>query len=672
MMPGVEHRMAPNADTIAHALAMFCPIGHLLLVAIDPTRTNNNVTGRTFRMPDELDAATDWTVKHNTSGHNTYWTPNEARVMHTKSGKRDMVRARYFWADCDPDVFRHKGYEAARAHLLEHTLPQLRATASIVVDSGHGLQAFWLVTDGAALTSVQEQQRFEGLNARLGALFGSSGTHNVDRVMRVPGTVNYPNASKISKGYPEQPSQARLLAADGVAYKTADIERLVEHAEFEQRWQHTLESHPTIAARAGGDTSGLTDTSGSAMDQSMVTMLALVGWELPDIRRALERWEHGSVSGRSQGDRYWDRMWKNAIAHRDRKPPEVEIGLAGAADPAQEGTDAYPLAYVWGDTITEVEILDELVEDTITRGAMSVLYGESNTGKSFLALDIACAIANGTPWMNRRTEPGLVVYLAAEGNRTIKNRVRAYELANGTTTQNLMIVLTSVNLLKKPQDAAAVIKQVRMAAAERGRAVELIVGDTLSRLMAGGNENASEDMTSVVAVADRIREETGAHFMWVHHCGKDSAKGARGHSSLRAAVDTEIEIREEHGTRIIEFTKQRDLGSKNELLSFNLEQVVLGSGKWGRPVTSCVVRPGIDPAGLVAAAGQRMTRYEQAILDAFGGSKEQVEAVLRAALYDLMDGKSAASKRQAWGRTIKTMQEKGLIEATANGVWGLK
>ena len=675
MMTDRQPAPAPNRDAVAASLAMLCPLGSLLVVLIDPTRTEHNVVGRTYHMPDECETAAAWVVERNAVGWNAYWTPNESRPMTGKSSKRDMIRARFLWADCDPAVFQHGGYESARQHLVDNVLPKLRATASFVVDSGHGLQAFWMLTDGPDLTAVQAQADFELLNQRLGALYGSVGTHNVDRVMRVPGTVNHPSASKISKGYPEEPTLARLIAADGVVYTVEEMRGFVAREELAERWRATLDTHPAIAARFNGDRSGLADTSGSAMDQSMVTMLGLAGWAPQDIRWALEHWPHGSASGRAQGDRYWQRMWENAQRAKARPGPDVEIDLGGtpAQPAAQSGADSgYPLAYVWSDDITSVEVLDELVEDTITRGAMSVLYGESNTGKSFLAMDVACAIARGSPWMNRRTEPGLVVYLAAEGNRTIRNRVRAYEIGHEARVDRLMIVLTPVNLLKSAANVMAVIRQVQMAADERQQAVELIVGDTLSRLMAGGNENASEDMTGLVAAGDKIRTATGAHFMWVHHCGKDAAKGARGHSSLRAAVDTEIEIREEQGTRIIEFTKQRDLGSKNELLSFTLEQVVLGSGKWGKPVTSCVVRPGIDPSEIIASAGERITRYERAIMDAFGGSKEQPEAALRDALYSKMDGQSQGARRQAWHRTIKSMQEKGLIEQTARGVWGAK
>jgi hypothetical protein len=190
--------MEPNPAAIGGALEMLAPVGNLLLVAIDPLATKNNVVGRTFKMPGELEQATAWAVQRNEQRWNVYWTPNESRPLNNKSGKSDMVRARYFWADCDPDVFRFKGYDAARRHLLDEVLPTLAASASFVVDSGHGLQAFWLIDSPVDVGGEHGAEAFEDTNKRLGAMFGSEGTHNVDRVMRLPGTVNFVGASKIS------------------------------------------------------------------------------------------------------------------------------------------------------------------------------------------------------------------------------------------------------------------------------------------------------------------------------------------------------------------------------------------------------------------------------------------------------------------------------------------
>ena len=50
--------------------------------------------------------------------------------------------------------------------------------------------------------------------------------------------------------------------------------------------------------------------------------------------------------------------------------------------------------------------------------------------------------------------------------------------------------------------------------------------DTLSRIMAGGDENNAADMTALIRNIDTLRAATGAHVVLVHHTGKDTARGA--------------------------------------------------------------------------------------------------------------------------------------------------
>lgn len=234
---------------------------------------------------------------------------------------------------------------------------------------------------------------------------------------------------------------------------------------------------------------------------------------------------------------------------------------------------------------------DESIERTLTRGAMSVLYGDSNSGKTFLALDIACSLTRGVTWMDRNVEPGAVVYLATESPSSIKLRLRAYQKHYGIVVPNLAIVGSPIDLYGSGDDTQAVIDLVRHVEDTRGVKVELIVGDTLSRLSAGANENSGEDMSVVVRHVDRIRNKCSAHFALIHHTGKDSAKGARGWSGLRAATDTEIEVTADDaiGIHAAEITKQRDIPGKGDRIGFRLQVVELGIGKWGKPVTSCVV-----------------------------------------------------------------------------------
>ena len=108
--------------------------------------------------------------------------------------------------------------------------------------------------------------------------------------------------------------------------------------------------------------------------------------------------------------------------------------------------------------------------------------------------------------------------------------------------------------------------------------------------MAGGNENGPEDMTAFIANIDALRAATGAHCMLVHHSGKDLAAGARGHSSLRAATDTEIELEvsKEDDLRFARATKQRDMATGAEF-AFTLKVVDLGLDEDMDMVTTCII-----------------------------------------------------------------------------------
>lgn len=112
--------------------------------------------------------------------------------------------------------------------------------------------------------------------------------------------------------------------------------------------------------------------------------------------------------------------------------------------------------------------------------------------------------------------------------------------------------------------------------------------------MAGAEENSSEAMGSLVRHLDAIKAATGSTVAVVHHLGKDKERGARGHSLLKAAVDTEFEVSKSRDVLVLKVTKQRDLPFHNEIF-FELDVVGLGRDEDGDVVTSCVVRPADSP-----------------------------------------------------------------------------
>src|SRR5204863_5294247 len=132
-----------------------------------------------------------------------------------------------------------------------------------------------------------------------------------------------------------------------------------------------------------------------------------------------------------------------------------------------------------------------------------------------------------------------VLYIAAEAGRGIENRVAAVKQQTTFPETMPFVALTApIDLCTEEADTEKLIAAVQ--GVDLGVPVELIVVDTLSRVMAGGNENQPDHMGAFVRNIDRLRAATGATILIVHHTGKDTSRGARGHSSLRAATDTEI------------------------------------------------------------------------------------------------------------------------------------
>jgi hypothetical protein len=135
----------------------------------------------------------------------------------------------------------------------------------------------------------------------------------------------------------------------------------------------------------------------------------------------------------------------------------------------------------------------------------------------------------------------------------------------------------------------------------------LVVLDTFSRAFGPGSENDAKDMTKAVRSLDLIKLRTPAHIAPIHHSGKNMALGARGHSSLRAATDTEIELFRAEGSKVITAVvkKQRDI-EPCPPMPFELVSVPLYTNSRGKAVTSCIVRH-LPPeeAGTPAAAVER-------------------------------------------------------------------
>ena len=328
------------------------------------------------------------------------------------------------------------------------------------------------------------------------------------------------------------------------------------------------------------------------------------------------------------------------------------------------------LQVVFGDQLgSDYEAPDELVEGLMTIGSLTVVYGDSNSGKTFWAMSVATAIATGSDCYGRQTDPGLVVYLASEAPASIRSRMQAIKKFHGCSLENLAMVPVPMNFYSGDQDAHDVIELVRAIEVAKGKPVRLIIGDTLARMSAGANENSGEDMGPVMARFDQVATATGAAMMIIHHNGKDAARGARGWSGIRAHIDTEIEVSEKDGVRSVTVTKQRELPTKGETIYFKLEVIEMGTTKFGAPATTCVAihdqeSTTTKPHKKPTKHDENMRTVERAWWASGAEEREGLPYVSRSALRDLLV-KDGVTERTAKNKTEASRSD-GLIAQLLN------
>jgi KaiC/GvpD/RAD55 family RecA-like ATPase len=264
------------------------------------------------------------------------------------------------------------------------------------------------------------------------------------------------------------------------------------------------------------------------------------------------------------------------------------------------------------------------VEGVLADRQLSLIYGEPSSKKTFFAINLAMSVALGRPFFGRAVDQGGVVFVAAEASHGVLNRVAAHRKHHGMgeSTIPMLIIPSSINLRETGYDIDRLVEAVAQAnqtiqTNKWGNPVRLIILDTLSRILAGGNENGPEDMGMLVRNIDELRQRTNSHTSLVHHSGKDAAKGARGHSLLRAALDTELEVTVQGVVSVARVKKQREMPQEGEF-AFRLQPVDLGTNDRGKTVTSCVVlpvehRPELLPEKLPPSAQTALSALSDAI-----------------------------------------------------------
>lgn len=223
-----------------------------------------------------------------------------------------------------------------------------------------------------------------------------------------------------------------------------------------------------------------------------------------------------------------------------------------------------------------------IITNILPRGLQSAIVAQSGTGKTWLMLDLARALATGGLWAGKyHARKSIVGILDLEGDYTgLKERWLQLEGGHGQLSDDaagrifFLSDIGGVNVLDK--DTAKCIQTSITT-----YAIEVLFVDTLSRTH-NLDEN-SADMRLVMIELERIARDTGCTVILAHHAGKDSARGGRGSSTIKDALQHMIELTaiERDGEVIgakVALTKAKSAPLIKHMCTIHIEPLAVGAG----------------------------------------------------------------------------------------------
>lgn len=305
--------------------------------------------------------------------------------------------------------------------------------------------------------------------------------------------------------------------------------------------------------------------------------------------------------------------------------------------------------------------LEWLIKNVLPRADLGMVFGASGSGKSFLLIDMACAIARGVPWRDKTVKQGRVCYVVAEGAAGFRKRVDAYCIQHEVDIADLDIyIIGDAPNLNEKAHVKALIEGIKSAGP-----FDLIVLDTLAAVSAGADENSAQDMGVILERARAVGKAVGAMTLLVHHAGKEASRGARGSTALKGRVDVEIEVVRCDNDRAATVSKLRDQ-EDGASFGFKLNTIPVGMDDEGEVIDSCVIEHTAVAIGThKGPSGKNEIKVYQIVLDAIGLSgDEPTEADIKAAVLEQVRMPDDAKRDTRWQhheRALSKLVEKGVL-----------
>jgi hypothetical protein len=512
---------------------------------------------------DQLDDAVAFAVEKNTEDCNVYL--GAASRTHGGQGRAnasEFAGSQNLWADADRDV-------AAVEQLL----------------NSHGIEPAFEVQTGSEpelrkhyYCGLNGPRQENGNEVRKGnkALQKLLGTDkavvNPIQLLRLAGTINYPNASKAGRGYVAELTTLTV----NKPVKSVDIDQLHKLAQEQERSTSKPVEKADVGQRKTPPVQEINEALSFILpkyyDQWIAVGMALKyaygdeGFEIwdtwskghgakyypeggqPDTRYKWNSFDASKISGKP--------ITVGTVIHLAR-----QNGWKGNVTSScsivditsdYEGQDGVRL-YTIGELL-ERQPPEFLIDDMLPAKSVAIIGGQSGAMKSFLMIHLSLMVALGKKVGQHSVKQTGVLFMINEGQAGFGVRCQAALTHIGSDRPNNFRVAEITPDLMRKETLDPFFEAAEALDYKPG----LIVIDTFSKASIGGDDNSTSDMAKAINTAEQLASHFNALVVLIDHVGKDLNKGLRGAYSKYANAEMVGMVTKVSDTVTLKTTKQKE------------------------------------------------------------------------------------------------------------------
>ena len=188
----------------------------------------------------------------------------------------------------------------------------------------------------------------------------------------------------------------------------------------------------------------------------------------------------------------------------------------------------------------QVDNPDWLIEGILEKESLACVFGKPKSGKSFIAIAMAAAIAKGEKFYGNDAYAAPVMFVCGEGQRGTKRRLAAWQQGM-YSLENIPLYLSDRAIRINDNDDFKMLEEEIDVLQNQVGKIGMIVIDTFQRNFVG-NENSAEDVGNFINKLDGLVSHYKCCVLLVHHTGHGNSDRGRGSSVMGASLDYEFKV----------------------------------------------------------------------------------------------------------------------------------